>query len=708
MENNPFLKPVDFYQRKVDPLKDYVTQNTFYLSKMSGKDPEVCREFIVQGIKSKAFPEMRNPTVHFFERGDNGDKEKTSMDLYSYISTSVRNNYVLAPTFTCYVSADEQPSLVSEFADDNKKIRNKAKKEMFVAKAEGKSELYILKDNEQNNAKLSNNSLSGCFGASGSVLYNETGHNTLTSIVRCESSISNASNEKIISGNRHYFEPAVVLNNLISITSSIDTAKLTNVITKYNLVYPSKQDVVDVIKYSSDFYWRDERAFEKIYAFIDKLTDVERAAFVYIGDLYHIRKFNDGFIRQFLTDLSRKVTNQTFDDPISIIHSNDEQVVNFAHHICMKETQGKGKDYSIFSKTELDTLAATSLNITNSVIGYIDFIDAFFLTENQPVSTAYIPGMVRRCVVLSDTDSTMFSADEFVIWYFGSLTFSDEQYAIATSIMYLATQCIAHLLAMMSANLGISKRQLFQIAMKPEFTFPVFAQTSVAKHYFTCTLVREGNVFNEPELEVKGVNLKNSASPKMIIKEAQAKMNDILNTIRKGEQLSIIDELNNIARIERGIIDSLLNGNVEYFKQSKVKNAEAYVRDAESSPYMHYTMWCKLFEPKYGAIAAPPYSTIKIPTIVNNITALNKWIANIEDKEFAGRLADWLVSRGKKDLPTIYLPINYVKSYGLPVEVKQVMDIKSIVLDLTYVFRATLETMGYFPKQGWMISEMGY
>lgn len=102
--------------------------------------------------------------------------------------------------------------------------------------------------------------------------------------------------------------------------------------------------------------------------------------------------------------------------------------------------------------------------------------------------------MVRRTVVTSDTDSTLFSTDEFVNWYFNDMIFTDESFALTSSVAFISTQCIAHSLAILSANMGVDESKLFTLSMKPEYSFPVFIPTSVAKHYFTTKTIQEGNV----------------------------------------------------------------------------------------------------------------------------------------------------------------------------------------------------------------------
>jgi hypothetical protein len=480
------------------------------------------------------------------------------------------------------------------------------------------------------------------------------------------------------------------------------------VMQRYNLVYPTVEQVLDCIHYSSDLYWKDPKQFKKIEDFVNKLDAIERAAFVYCGDFYHIRLLNDQFTRNLLASISRKIPGVPVEDPLKRIHKFDEQIVNYAHQICMKELKGFGKDYDKLPPQDLLTLIATCQNIENVVIEHKDFINAIFLTPTVPASTSYITSMIRRTVVLSDTDSTMFSIDDWVLWYRGSLPFDDESYALAGSVMFIATQCIAHCLAIFSANLGVEREKLHLLAMKPEFVFPLHCQTSVAKHYFASIAVKEGNVYPKHKSEIKGVGLKNSAAPKELIKDSQAKMVEIMETIHAGKKISLTRELKRVADIERKIKESLLKGNVEYYKQSKIKAAEAYARSAEESPYAYHIFWNAVFAPKYNPVEVPPYGVIKIPLLTDNPTKLKKWVESIEDKELATRLAEYLIKTGKKALGTFYISSQYVKSNGIPEEFKPIINFKKIALDLTSQDRMILETLGYYPKVDWLISELGY
>jgi hypothetical protein len=706
-QQNPFLRPTDEYVRKINPIGQYVDQTSFYLSKMTGKDINSCKEQLTSMIKERKFPNMKNPRVSYFDRDENLDRSVQSTSLSNYINGVIAEGQILAPTFTSYAPSSVHQSLLVEFIDNNVKRRAKAKKEAFVAKANKQKDLYIAKNNEQDNMKRYNNSLSGAFVAGGSIVNNPTAHSTLTSITRTFSSLSNASNERIIAGNRHYRDPKVTLFNCISITSSLDKPGFQAFLLKYNIHVPTVDEVMDILHYSTDMYWKDYRESDKIRKFIEALDGCERAAIVYIGDLYHIRKFNPEFVRTFLTRLSMKIKDKVIDNPLEVLKTVDEQIINYVHQICMTDVKGIGKDYSKVDPSIHNTLAATSLNIVDTIHQYKDFITQIFLTNNLPPSTAYISNMIRRTVVLSDTDSTMFAVDEWVTWYFGELIFTEEAYALGGSIMFIATQCIAHSLAIFSANMNVERKKIHQGAMKPEYVFSVMVLTSVAKHYFTSILVKEGNVYGTEEMEIKGVHLKNSASPRDLIKNSHAKMKEIIEKVTSGKKISIVEEIKRVKQIETDIHTSLISGKVAYYKSAKIKSPDAYAKTSEESPYQHHILWNEVFSDKYGPLQEPPYEVIKVPTIVVNPSSLLKWVESIEDVDFKDRLQKWLARKAKKNLPTLYLSKQFVASYGIPKEIVPIIDTKRIILDLTKTDRMILESLGYFIKENWLIGELG-
>ncbi len=289
MSSNHFIRPDDSYKRNIDPIKNYIDQAAHYLSIEHNKPIDQCIEFVKSTIKRQDLG-ISNPTVKYIGRDDNGDKDSRQIPLYSYIKDVINNGDILAPSFTVYDHPTVKESILSKFIEGNVKRRSKAKKEAFKARAAGKTELFIAKNNEQGIMKIYNNSLSGAFASNGTSLFNPTAHSTLTSTTRNVSSLGNVINEKVIMGNRHYWSYDIALNNLVFITKYADLEAIGRLITKYNLYIPTSQDVMDCINYSTKFYYINSLYEERLFKFINKLSGLQKAAFLYVGDLYHIKE----------------------------------------------------------------------------------------------------------------------------------------------------------------------------------------------------------------------------------------------------------------------------------------------------------------------------------------------------------------------------------------------------------------------------------
>lgn len=698
---------MDQYVRKLDPIGQYVDQAAFFISKETGKDLDTCRKQVIAVIKNKEKSNIKDPEVTYFIRGENGDRTEQTCKLTTYIYDSIRADEIMAPTFTTYVPHKVKQSLLVDYVDDNVKARGVAKKEMFAAQARKEDFLTTIKNTEQTNVKLANNAVSGAHASKSTPLHNKTAHSTLTSICRSTSGYGNANNEKFLSGNRHYWAPHIVLNNIVSIVTHVDYILIAKVIEKYKLAIPTVEQLLKCITDSSNNYWESTKELETIYSFVIKLNDLERAAFVYVGDLYHLGALNPAMMREFIGRLSLKKTD-VFENPIDYIKAANEDNVNLAHQICGQEMKGKGKDYKAIEDVNvLNTVASTVQNIALVIDDYKDLIEAFWVTDNFPSSVAYFPDSIRKSVVTSDTDSTIFTVQEWVNWYVGDITFDDIGMSVAATVVFLASQTITHLLAMMSANLGVEQKRLKQIAMKNEFKFDVFVPTQVAKHYFALISCQEGNVFEKYKKEIKGVHLKSSNAPVKITKLATKLMEDIMNTIIAGKKIKILEVLKLIGNTEREIIRSMLAGENEYFRLAQIKPPGSYT-NPDSSPYRHHLFWEEVFAPKYGSVVAPPYSCIKFSTTLENPSATKAWVDSIEDKALANRLSIWMINNKRTVLPTIYLSQEMVKSQGIPMELTAAIDIRRMVFDLAKVLYMIAETLGFYvmnSKQTKLISD---
>lgn len=717
--SNPFVLKADEYKRDLNIMEHYVHDVSTFLSISTGKTYQDCKTHVMRQLGAGGKFEFKDTRVKYLERESNGDRVLKVGGLWGYLSNAIKKDRLIAPTFTTYIPAKEEESIISRYIVGNIKARGVAKKAMFAAgavldqlkekiKTSGEDDiklkldientgiLFATKGVEQINKKLANNGISGAHVSPSTPLYNKTAHSTLTSTCRSTSGYGNANNEKFVAGNRHYYNHHIVINNIISIINHTDYGSLAKIIENRKLYIPTVEDTLKCISYSSDLYWYEKHYFKLIEDLVNKLTPIQRAAFVYTGDFYHLMKHNEELTRTFLAKLSSRIEGECI-EPLSIIKSTPEDHLGLAHQICMEEVRGIGKDYKLIEGTsKIHTLALTCLNISNVLMEYADLIKVFWVTPNVPASMSHFPESVRRVAVTSDTDSTIFTVQDWVIWYKGKLSFDNEAMALAATVIFLASATITHVLATMSANFGVAKENLFLIAMKNEFKFDVFVTTNLGKHYYANISCQEGNVKLEHEVEIKGVHLKSSNAPKFINDEAKKMMIDIMDDVMERQSIDIIDYLKRVATIELGIIESLRKGESTFLRVGSIKDAESYTKEEELSPYARHLFWNEIFGEKYGVMPNPPYNNVKVPVTTSNKSKTLVWLNNVKDKKIADLFKSFLARNGKSNINTFYIPTDMLDRHGVLDELYEILDYRRIVRDCCGSFYIILESLGVY------------
>ncbi len=698
-----FLFDLDSYNRHIDPVNDYIEQTSTYLSKVKGVDKEVAKQKIIEMINNREgpFSKIINRQITFTEKNQYGDREVRTDSIVNYIQNVTKNNYIMAPTLTTYIHHDVYESFTVKFVEDNKKQRAIAKKAQFKYESEGdivKASFYNL---EQTNRKIANNSMSGAMSSPSTPLYNKTGHSTLTSGTRVTTSNSNSHNEKLLTGNRHYFSIDIILNNITYIVSELDKNELKLVMDKYKLYYPSVNDCVNVIKRSSHFYYIDD--ISPCLPLLNSLDELERAWFIYCNDFYHICMYNEVLMKDFLTKISSiKYEDKDFD--ISLIKEYDEIYVNAGHQMCADYIKGYGKDYEKMKKDGiLKYLIPTIENIKSTLTQMSDFFSLFFRNKVVPHNVADFPSSVRRAVLTSDTDSTIYTSQELIFWYLGKTEFNQIGKAIQAFLVGLSSFTTRHVLHQMSAQFGIPKNRLNDINMKSEFTFDVYSTTQVAKHYYATISIQEGNVFEKVKREFKGVQLVSSNLPLKIKELSKNMMNEIMDKTINNEKLSIVEYLTEIRNVEQDIISSVQKGDLTYFKIYKIKDKNSYT-DGLFSAYFYSELWNEVFAYKTESIDTYPFQAIKLSTTLISKKKMNDWL-NLLDNDIKLSMSKWIEKSKRQDLPMIMLPADIIRSYGLPKELHSIVNYRKMVSEICHVFYMILESLGFYLKTDHIVSD---
>lgn len=699
---NPFVYEAETYNRDLNIVQHYVRDQVRHLTLKTG----IPRQEALEYVKSQTFTKNANgqivlnndPTIRFLERDINtGDRFESELCMSQYLQEIIDHSDIVAPTLTTYLSPEIRQSPLATFQAKNVENRGKAKKAMFDAEmTEGEdSYRYKFKKSEQTGKKMSNNSVSGAHVNAHNPLFNKTAHSTLTSVCRQTAAYGNANNERFLAGNRHYWRYDVVQNNIISIINNCDLNRIDEVMQRYGLHYPTAQEVYDTIIRSTRLYWTAPKLERRILDTLERMTPVERAAYLYTGDMFHLKKFNEPVVRQFMAQLVKLVEDPD-PTPKQTIKEHPEEYLILAQQICVHFMKGKKvKDVEKETPELYAQLAAVVKNISNTLMMYADMIQVFWATNNLPASIAVFPDSLRRVVLVSDTDSTIYTVQDWVEWYCGAVVFTQEANAISAAMTFLVSLTVINILAKMSANIGVSKKRLFQIAMKNEYKFDVFVLTSIGKHYYAQISTQEGNVFDKIKREIKGVNLKASNVPKEVVNRARDMMDEIMNAIREGKRVSVLSKLKEVADYERSMLTSIRNGEFKYLKLGTVKVAEAYKQKELAPNYLHYGLWNDVFAMKYGAVEAPPYRVITVSVELDTKQKVKDWIESM-DPAMGLAMRQWMQKTGRTTMTTMLLPTNIVTVKGMPEEIMRVINVRKIIEKATAIFYLVLETLGVY------------
>lgn len=689
--------------QNIYPVDEYIKQSTNYLCKRFNINEDEAKLFVKEQLKNN---KINNPITKFWFKKENGDKIKREEKLTDYIKEIINSGDVIVPSFTTYYHPSKQKSIHAEFMAYNTKRRSMYKKTAFKAKQDGDMNTFLYNDVMQKTMKIFNNSLSGAYASKSTILRNPSAHYTLTSITRCVSSIGNAISESLVYGNKHFKSSDIVYNYITTIITNINKQDIEYCINKYKLHIPTPNEVMDMILNSSKWYFNNKEVEEDIFNYISILDDIERVAILYTNDLWYMKKYNETLIRNMITKLINKQHDKLVNDT-SVIRNLPEELDILTKFICCEEIKGKNVNYEELKDTELGQLLITTAYNVKSIFEYFSkLFETFFFTNILPPSIGYIKDMFRECIVLSDTDSTCGSYDKWVEWYLGKNDYSSNSIPITGVIMTINGLAIDRGLKNLSLNMNIPDDRLNVLKMKNEFYWSVFVLTNMNKHYFANTNIQEGNVFNNPELEIKGVHLIASAVNQDIAKKVHSMIKEINDTLSRNEKISILKYINEVKILEDEISKRIDQGDIEIFKKNAIKEEKAYKNSVEQSPYLHHMLWERVFASKYGSPGNPTYMCIKVPTILDNHKVLNQFLDEIQDKEIQMNLRDFLSRFNKNSFATFMLPVSIVGSRGIPLELLPIINKKRIIQDNLKSAYLVLESLGYYLKDDKIVSEM--
>lgn len=704
---DPFIKPKSEYVRCYDLKETYLSDSALYLSKMAGIDLEQARQFVEQLTAPNGAHPIKAPMARILQRDKNGDRQKRQVPFDQLLDEIRQNQEILAPNLTAYTHPSKRKSLLAKYIAGNLQKRNEAKHAQFAAERAGDYRTMEIMKSAQTTFKIKNNSLSGAHSSPYTILWNKSSHSTLTSGCRTATSYGNANNERFLYGNRHYWSPTITLNNLISIINHSDRQQIRQCMEQYQLQYPTVDQVMQMIERSTRSYWRDAKYMSNVRQLVERMDEIERAAVLFTGDLYHLAQVNPVFVKRLLKDFSSRTDTPIDEAQIEAIKAQiDGDMISFISMLCPDQlfNPETGK-YEAMKEVKRPhargILYANGQRILSVLETYQRLIQTFWVTDNLPSSVYYLPNIMRHGVIASDTDSTIFSVSYWPIWYTGSEEINEESMAIAATMIYLTSKIIIHILARFSANCGVAEEDIHRLSMKNEYFFPVFSLTSRAKHYFAYISMQEGTMKLKKDTEIKGVALRNSNVPPEITKKAKALMCYLMDQVLAGKKISLLSVLRTVALIEHQIKQQILNGDFRWLRRIDIKPKHSY-KDQNQNNFRHYEIWQDVFSRKYGQAPQPPYKAVAFSLTTDSKLRCRQWLASIEDRAIATALEQWLSQNGKDSIATLYLPESVLQVSGIPKELLPVIDLRNILAQTMESFYLILESLGFFIKDQYL------
>lgn len=689
MSANPFLRHIDDYHRDINVRKGYVQQVAKYLSLCLKRPLGECFDFVMKEVKGNPDFRIKDPVMEQLIRKAKGHRIADETTFFKYIDAVRETGRIMSASMVVYERPEVEKSVTAAWLDENIDARKRAKKKMFTYKQQGDLTKSQLADYDQNARKIRINSVSGMRGFEGNPLFLATGHSSLTSLCRAAAGYGNATVERFLMGSKHYHTPEVAKANLIAVIMSEQKRPWEEIVAKYKLTIPTVDDVMDMVTYSTELYWTIPHETAAIRVMVEGMTDVERAIVCYSGDMYHLAKHNPEIVREILTELAGIVIidgDVNTDKELESLDPTDNAYINaLCASTLMGTTREKVKEED---PAGWQRIGRTAVTFKRAMAKYFDFINLVFTPTHLPPTVASLKSVQRRTSLTADTDSAIFTTEYWIQWFTGEMKRSDIADRIWYLTTYMACQGIANALAMLSTNVGVEKSQIFRLAMKNEYAFPVFSLTNLAKHYYSLMSMREGNVYDKDETEIKGVELRGSTVPKHILDGCEQLMKDILTAVNTGTPLDERELLTRVANSELETIRSIARGEYTYLRSANIKPG--------GNRMIYHDFWQTVMAPKYGNSVEPPYPVVKINTELVNKTSTQDWIDNIEDRALAKRLKDWMDANNKKDFPTMMVPTMAIRGIGLPIEIQEAANVRKLAFQVNSGYYRILESTGLF------------
>lgn len=643
--------------------------------------------------------------------------EFETYDLYEFLDFTASK--IMCPFGSVYETTDIQTSFLKGMIDGQSKARKVEKKAMLNAKRIGDSTAATFHNNNQATIKINMNSMPGGMGSGHCFLSSVANFNSVTSTARFFIMNSYAHTERFLEANFFFRTEEQLLNHIVTCMQRCpDVKKIVEVCNNTGIRLPDWEEVYDfLVKCLHRYNFAQDHP--NIRVMLCGMHPGQLAFLFYMSNLNHIFRCNESIFRPYIDSF--------FDIPVEAddsayspedVRKLDGDMVTAMSVIWndLLPKNKKGNSESVYDCVEqYPDIARKFARIGTEFAKKLKwFEEAFDLFINHRVRIGYViehKNMFRDSVILSDTDSIIFTSKSWIKWYTGDLRLTPAAYNITALIVYWLTKATAMMLRHLSFSCKIMGNDLKTMNMKNEFMFPVEILTSLKKHYVSLQKIQEGVVFGKLGLDIKGVNLRGSNFSNKTLSYVEWFAQGLAEDVYNHGAIDLKEKIIDVMRFERLVYDSLMNGQTTFLTVDPVKEENEY-SDAERTLFFNYKMWEAVFASKYGSIVIPTKCFV-VPLVgIRNKEYLD-WLHNTEP-DIEKALLVWFEKYPNRPLNRI--PVNPLLD-KVPDELIKVMDIRHIVYDNAKPLYLLLKSFGFVPgtskksptlysdMYGWVTSE---
>lgn len=615
--------------------KEYINNQVTYLKL---KYPEFKEQDIRKFVVDDAQKRLVRPKVQIISH-DNFNSKLEVVDLLTQIRKF--NNKTITPSGTWYETSDVHKAPDIDFMMSRMSLRASHKKMMLDHREHGQFNLAMLEDFRQGMVKIGSNSIIGASGSQYSILYDLENFNAITSLSRHGVMAAYVLTERFISHNFHFTSNEEVINHIITTVRACPPKdQIDAAINKYKLVVPFPGDILDSLMPSMTRYYKVPSIPLKLMQLLEGLAPHQRVFVAYHLNMRYLAQSNPQLIRS-LIDTLFDVENIVPDPTIELVKISsffDKDLTQLISVTCGDLINGRilgsmhnPSDSSNYDPDTFRRIVSIGRHM-QSVLSEIEELFNLFMCAKCVIPRVdNQKNLTRRNVILSDTDSVVFTTNEWVTWYCGKQEMGTRATRVSNLVMFWLSKALDAYIYHMSYTRGAIGEFTKMIRIKNEYMFPILVRCDIAKHYFALKTIQEGKILNPPQLEIKGLQFKDSKLPAVTNEFTETLITDVLMELNEKGTLNIHNYIARVLEYEKTVYDSIMSGSILYVGTQSIKHAEEY-KDATRTIHKNYLLWMDMFADKYGPI--------RLPTKVPTIPLTDKMMNN-------PKYLDWLCAKNK-------------------------------------------------------------